>query len=318
MSLQLTRQEPADWPALAELIHTCNRRSDGGVHCLHAAAGADAAAQAAELAALPVAEAAFWLITFDARRAGVVGCEFDPALGRAWLRGPLVTETRLLDELLSVVTPMLDAALPRITQFDAFPAADAAALNEWYAAAGYERLLLHRVLRAPTRVVQADCAPIDAPTIDAAAPSPRRVRRATTADLAPTLALHQALFPQSYLSGIDFERALDADDRALFVADGRSAPDGDLTTVSGYLHAQDNAVEQETYVDYLGVAPAQRGRGLGRALLGAAAAWGAQHGRGHVALTVREDSHGALGLYARAGFVEVSAGRHWRRTRGSA
>jgi len=48
-------------------------------------------------------------------------------------------------------------------------------------------------------------------------------------------------------------------------------------------------------------------------LLDAAARWGAQHGRGHSALTVREDRRTAFDLYKRAGFVEVSAGRHWRK-----
>jgi ribosomal protein S18 acetylase RimI-like enzyme len=303
MTLQLVRQPPADWPGLAPLIHTINQRANGGVHCLHAAAGADVAAQAAELAALPPDEAAFWLVTHDGRRCGVVGCEFDPALRRAWMRGPLVDDAKLLDALLPVVTPTLDAALPGIAQFDAFPAADAAALNGWYAAAGYQALLLHRVLSAPSQVVLAA----------GAVPPPARVRRATPADLAPTLALHASLFPQSYLGEADFTRALDAPDRACFVAD--AADVAGTGSIAGYIHVQDSEAEQEAYVDYLGVAPSQRGRGLGRALLGAAAAWGAERGRSSVGLTVREDSRSALGLYVRAGFTEVSAGRHWRRTR---
>lgn len=313
MNLQLVRQEPFDWPALAPLIHTSNQRDDGGVHCLHAAAGTDVAAQAAELAALPEAEAAFWIVMRGAQPVGMVGCEFDPALRRAWLRGPLVIEARMLAELLHVVTPTLDAALPGITQFDAFPAADAAALNGWYAAAGYERLLLHRVLRAPIDVVTNDAVPIH----DNGASS-HRVRRATPDDLSPALALHETLFPQSYLSGADFVRALDANDRAWFVTEATGAAGGSTTPVAGYLYVRDSAAEQEAYVDYLGVAPTERGRGLGRALLGAATAWGAQHGRSHVALTVREDNRSALTLYTRAGFVEASAGRHWRRTRGGA
>jgi ribosomal protein S18 acetylase RimI-like enzyme len=310
MNLQLIRQAPTDWPALAPLIHACNRRDDGGVHCLHAAAGNDVAAQTAELAALPQSEAAFWIITQGGQSVGVFGCEFDPALHRAWLRGPLVTETTVLDELLPIVTPMLGAALPGITQFDAFPAADAAALNHWYAAAGYERLLLHRILRAPIDVVAKDAAPIHGNDASSC-----RVRRARPADLAPAFALHEALFPQSYSNRADFERAIDANDRALFVAEAHGVPDGDCNTVGGFLYVQDSAAEQETYVDHLGVAAEQRGRGLGRELLRAAAAWGAQCGRGDMALTVREDSQSALGLYARAGFVEISAGRHWRRSR---
>lgn len=296
VNLQLHRQDPADWPALAEPIHAWNRRADGGVHCLHAEAGEDVAAQAAELASLPTGEAMFWIVGRAGTAVGLVGCEFDPALRRAWIRGPLVAEPPLLDALLPLVTPTLDAALPGITQFDAFPAADAAALNRWYAAAGYERQLLHRVLRAP---------------VGAAPSMPQQVRRAVPADLTPAFALHQTLFPQSYLGRADFARALGAEDRALFVIDDPAAGSD-----TGYVHVQDGDTERDVYVDYLGVAPAWRGRGYGRHLLAAAAAWAAQRGRSHVALTVREDRRSAIDLYARAGFAQVSAGRHWRRIRG--
>jgi hypothetical protein len=43
----------------------------------------DVAAQAAELAALPVTQAAFWIVVHGGQPVGVVGCEFEPALRRA-------------------------------------------------------------------------------------------------------------------------------------------------------------------------------------------------------------------------------------------
>jgi ribosomal protein S18 acetylase RimI-like enzyme len=289
--LSLVRLPPDEWPALAGLIHACNRRPDG-VHCLHAAHGADVASHAAELAALPSGEAAFWVVMEQGQRVGVVGCEFDPALRRAWLRGPLVTEPRLLDALLPAVCPTLERALPEITQFDGFPAADGTALNGWYGAAGFEALQLHRVLRAPIREAPAH---------------PRHVRPATPPDLPAVSALHDALFPGAYLGAADFARAIDGGGSALFVASGDGA------AAVGYLHVQDDAAEREAYVDYLGVDAAHRGHGLGQALLDAAFAWGAGNGRAHIALTVREDRRSALDLYLRAGFVEISAGRHWRK-----
>ena len=49
-------------------------------------------------------------------------------------------------------------------------------------------------------------------------------------------------------------------------------------------------------------------------LLGGAAQWGVDRGRSGIALTVREDRPVAIELYRRSGFVEMSRGRHWRRT----
>ena len=81
-----------DWPALARFIHRHNRRADGSVRCLHAAQGDSVTALAHELAALPADEAAFWQVRDPGGAIdGIVGCEFDAALRRAWLRGPLVT-----------------------------------------------------------------------------------------------------------------------------------------------------------------------------------------------------------------------------------
>ncbi|HEY0859123.1 MAG TPA: GNAT family N-acetyltransferase [Albitalea sp.] len=292
MSMSLVRLPAEAWPALAGLIVDCNRRPEGGVHCLHASQGDDVASHAAELAALPPGEAAFWAIMDGGERVGVVGCEFDPALQRAWIRGPLASAPHVLGAVLPMVGPTLEAALPGIRHFDAFPSADDALLNEWYAAAGYEPQQLHRVLRA---------------AIGPATPAPPGVRHATAAHLPAALLLHESLFPIAYLGDADFRRAIEADDRALLVACG------DDGTPVGYLHVQDNAAEREAYIDYLGVTPAQRGRGLGRALLDAAAAWGAARGHGHLALTVREDRPTAYDLYRRAGFVQISAGRHWRK-----
>jgi ribosomal-protein-alanine N-acetyltransferase len=297
MNFALVPVPPGDWPALAELVHRCNRRADGGVRCLHAAQGADVASHAAELAGLRPEEAAFWAITEGDRRVGVVGCEIDAALARAWVRGPLAVEPRVLEAITPLVGPALEAALPAIRCFDAFPSADDAGLNAWYAAAGYAPLELHTVLRA---------------TIADATGQPRPVRRATPPDLPALSALHQSLFPSAYIGEADFHRAMDtAADCVLFVADG-----GDDQPPAGYLFAQDHPHDEEAYVDYLGVVASHRGRGLGRALLDAAAGWGAQRGRGHLALTVREDRRTALELYRRAGFAEISAGRHWRKTLG--
>lgn len=297
MGIALVRLPAPAWPAIAGFIFACNQRPGGGVHFLHAAQGADIASHAAELAALSCAEAAFWVIWKGEQRVGVLGCEIDSALGRAWVRGPLVVEHQLLEFILHAVGPTLESALSGIEQFDAFPAADDAPLNAWFGAAGYAPLQLHTVMRAEIGRF------LDRPTT---------VRRATAIDLPAVSKLHQRLFHSAYIGNADFDRAIGGGDCALFVASG------DEAEPVGYLYVHNDPAGQEAYVDYLGVTESHRGRRHGRTLLNAAARWGAEHRLRHLALTVREDRSTALSLYRQAGFVEVSSGRHWQKLVGNA
>jgi ribosomal protein S18 acetylase RimI-like enzyme len=298
---QIHRAEPADWPALAPFIHRHNRRADGGVRCLHAAQGDGVDQHAHELAALPGDEAAFWQVR-DAAGVldGLVGCEFDPLLQRAWLRGPIVAgEPAQRGPLLHRLAQVLEDALPQIRCFDAFPAEDEAPLNALYAARGYRRLGVHRVLEAALPAAPAG-------TGARTRHSGVSVRRAGAADLAPLLALHEALFPNGYLKESDFAAALGDPGRCVLCCIGAES------RLLGYLHAKDDPGQTEIYIDYLGVAPEGRGQGLGGALLSEALAWGRALGRPRASLTVREDRAPALALYERCGFRQVSAGVHWR------
>jgi ribosomal protein S18 acetylase RimI-like enzyme len=295
MTAELIRVAASEWPGLAGFIVEANRRADGGgVHCLHAQHGDDVASHAAELRTLSPDAAAFWVLQESGLTKALLGCEFDPALQRAWVRGPLWRDASAMADLLARAMPTLEAALPGIRHFDAFPTVASEPLNAWLAAAGYAPQQVHTLLRAS----------IDAEPSSDAGP----VRRATPADIAVVSRLHRTLFESTYIGEADLVRAIDAADCALFVATGA---DG---SPAGYLYLQDAPIEQEAYIDYLGIDSDRRGRGLGSALLGAASRWGAASGRAHLALTVREDRPGAHALYRRHGFVEISAARHWRRT----
>jgi ribosomal protein S18 acetylase RimI-like enzyme len=294
MTLDWTRVAPASWPALAPLFHAWNRRTDGSARCLHADQGDDLAAYRAELAALQAQGAAFWLCRDRGDPLGVIGCEVDSAARRAWLRGPLASTPALLEAMNAPsMVSFLETALPQVRQWDGIPAADDEPLNAWYAAAGFAPQQLHRVL-------QATAAGLAAHAPDAG------VRVATVQDAVAAWTLHHALFPSSYLSADEFRDG--TPQRTLFV---RVAAGGD---VAGYLHGEDRPLCSEWYVDYLGVAEVQRGRGVATALLQRAGQCAADRGRAHVTLTVREDRPSAIGLYARCGFIELSAGRHWQRT----
>lgn len=277
---------PAEWRTLAPLVFGLNRRADGRVRCLHFEQGDDEAAHANELGALGADAAVF--IVADGR--GVVGAEFLAGQPRAWVRGPLAEDAALRATLLRALTD----ALPAVTRFDAFPQADEHALVATLREAGFVPEALHHVMGLEA-----------AAAVPAAAGSSRAVR-AGDAVLPALLALHDRLFPGTYLRGDALVASLDADHVLLVREDAAGL---------GYAYVQWQHDTQEGYVDYLGVDEATRGRGWGRALLDAAVQWSLARGARRVCLTVRADRAPALGLYRGAGFVELAAGLQlvWRR-----
>ena len=106
-------------------------------------------------------------------------------------------------------------------------------------------------------------------------------------------ALHQRLFPGTHTPG---DRLVDAEGtrlRAIHV-DGRLA---------GYV-AYEIQADGIGYVDYLGVAPTHRRRGIGQALVIDVCRELAARGVPAVHLTVRADAPGAVDLYRSVGFTE--------------
>lgn len=284
MTPRLRVLAPAEWPAWAGFVQTHNQRADGRVRCLHAEQGADAPALAAELAGLPPDRAVFVVAEQDGAPLGWIGAERDAVAGRAWLRGPLAADAALW-------RPLVDGllrALPPTTRCDAFPQVDEAGLIAAYEAAGFGALATYRVMRA----TQAPPSPPQAPIV---------ALQPGAAQMPELLALHDRLFPNTYLRGDALPASLDTHHR-LFAAlqDGRLA---------GYVYVQHKPAEPEGYVDYLGVADTARGQGLGRALLATALRWALLDQQlPCVHLTVRQHNTAALELYRSVGFLEVAAG----------
>lgn len=279
---------PSRWPELAAFIHSHNRRADGRVRCLHAEHGDSVRAQADELRALPAGEACFVVARDESDRlCGVAGAEVDAGLARAWVRGPLTDAAA--PACRAALLQALHAALPSVRRFDAFPQVDELPLRTSLRDAGYRDHVQHHVMER-----------------DAARPAPAwpAVVRDAAADDADTLTpLHEALFPATYMSVAGMLAQRDEGHRLLVVAGSDGA------TPAGYLFVREQPHDDEAYVDFLGVAPTERGRGLGRTLLDAALHWAlARRGLPRVNLTVRQDRAPALGLYQSAGFREVAAG----------
>jgi GNAT superfamily N-acetyltransferase len=278
---------PAEWPGLADFIHAHNRRDDGRARCLHFEQET-LQAQADELRSFAAGSACFVAAHEGETLRGVVGAEFDAGLRRAWVRAPLTHGAGGAEALRPALLAALHDALPQALRFDAFPQVDEAPLRDGLRAAGYRDHVQHHVMEWSATVPAPDW--------------PASVRDALPDDHAHVAALHDALFPATYLPAEAMLASIDADHRLLVAAGPGTAAFG------GYLYVQRRTRENDAYIDFIGVAPAARGHGLGRALLDAALHWVCRSGLVHVSLTVRQDRAPALGLYTSAGFREVAAG----------
>lgn len=130
------------------------------------------------------------------------------------------------------------------------------------------------------------------------------IRPADPDDVATVGALHDELFAGTHTSGRRL--VLGGDPRHIrLVAEFEGA-------VAGYV-----AVELQSdgsgYIDYLGVAPLHRRRGVGAELVKAGVAALRRLDAAPIHLTVREGNHGARSLYASLGFTEEQVIRPLRK-----
>lgn len=127
---------------------------------------------------------------------------------------------------------------------------------------------------------------------------------ATVRDLAPVAAIEHAAFSDPW-SLRSFREALDSP--SVYFACARS----DAGSVLGYVVAWFVADQGE--IANIAVAPDQRGRGVGRALLDAALGEAAARGIRAVFLEVRDSNQRARELYASRGFEEIGRRRRYYR-----
>ncbi|PWR20884.1 ribosomal protein S18-alanine N-acetyltransferase [Zavarzinia compransoris] len=129
------------------------------------------------------------------------------------------------------------------------------------------------------------------------------VRPADPAHLAALADLHRACFPDDPWDAETLGRLAAMPGALLLCAD------------RGFILLRGAA--DETEVITIAVDPAARGRGLGRALLGAGLDRAARAGAARAFLEVAVDNDAALALYRRAGFAEAGRRRgYYRRADG--
>jgi ribosomal protein S18 acetylase RimI-like enzyme len=132
---------------------------------------------------------------------------------------------------------------------------------------------------------------------------PARVRPVTEEDRGAVAALHERLFPGTHTTGTRLDEGRD---RLVLVAE----LDGGLV---GYVAAE-RQEDGTGYLDFLGVEPVARGRGIGFLLVDAACELLHERlGCREVNLTVRVSNAAARQLYERCGFTEERVLVPWRR-----
>ncbi|HSR33848.1 MAG TPA: GNAT family N-acetyltransferase [Anaerolineae bacterium] len=227
-----------------------------------------------------VSEICFAVARQDRRLVGVIGCEFDEELGRGWLWGPFAlaepwdeTAAALLEELLALLPPA-------IRRLDFFVNEANQRAYRFYLAHGFGTPSFSHVYAAPRPqeplVLSEPCSPLQ------------------PAQAGSFRALHDAIFPNTYYTGQDILDQRDGEHQ-VFVR-----PQGD--EVVGYAYA---IVDEsgEGYVEFLGVHPDRRGRGLGKGLLLTALDWLFRtKDVCEVGLTVSDDQTNARSLYEKVGF----------------
>lgn len=273
MEIRTIRDEH-ELAALAALAAPLQQRPE--THVIYF--GDDADGIRAELAETTWSEVSAVATDGDTVLGWLVG-DVDADMGRVWWMGPFVDA----DDWESVATELLVAGRRQLaagvdeeelsvdSRFERF--------RVWATSHGY-------VEEEGSYVLQLD---------GGLEPGSGAVREITDADRDTVARLHEELFPGTHTTGPELAAGHDETHRRLVVeADG---------VVVAYI-AVERQADGSGYIDYLGVAPAARRRGLGADLVRAGVAELRRLGVTSIGLTVRVGSEGARELYRSLGFDE--------------
>ncbi len=217
------------------------------------------------------------------RLVGVCGVDFDPAIGRAWLYGPIVAAeawTHVADMLYAAVQPAIPAGISEHEMFidSCNDNGRAFALRHGFTSQGEWAIYFITPGRLAA-LPPAEADPWDGRWADS------------------LVALHESLFPRSNYTLAYMLEERERGATLLTLADG--------DRLAGYFFGRAEAESGEAYVDLVGVRPDYHGRGLGRRLmLAGLAELGRMPGLRQVNLTMAAGNTAAMRLYDSLGFVK--------------
>lgn len=147
---------------------------------------------------------------------------------------------------------------------------------------------------------------------------PITVRSATARDATAWLGLRHALWPEGskaeHREEIDrFFRGEAPEPLAVLLAEDTTGQVVGLAELSIRPHAEGCESDRVAYLEGWFVAPAARGRGIGRALVAAAEAWGRAQGCREFASDTQPDNGASAAAHKALGFRDVGQGRCFRK-----
>lgn len=230
----------------------------------------------------------------DGRLVGWMMAETDDEVGRIWWWGPVVDRdlrhTADRDAVADEMYTLCRALVPTGISEEELAADDRNALV-WRFAQRHGFVPEEASVALKRHDVGATRSPADA------------VRAFEPADAAAMARLHDTLFPGTHTLGSQLAAADRHGIRLVAEID---------RTVIGYVIVEIQP-DASGYIDYVGVEPTARGRGVGRSLVGAALEELGRRGVDAAHLTVRESNDHARRLYRSLGFVEDRVLRPYRK-----
>lgn len=292
-NIALRNANPEDFPVIARLILEQNKNPV--THCIHSDVADQAESISQEMADLAQSGEIIVVIAIhDKEIVGVISCEFDPEVGRGWLRGPFVFIEPWTDLAAALLESLQTALPPAIRRLDSFLNRANERGNRFYLAQGFRQVDLVHVYQ------------ISRPEIPP--PLPEMCRPASQAFELAIINLHDTLFPETYISGASILKQLDPNHQVFIYVQGDEG--------LGYIYTVIDHSTGEGYIEFLGARADARRQGIGRWLLQAALYWFFQVKRApQASLTVFDNVINARSLYESAGFrlkyTGVNTRREW-------
>ena len=271
--------------ALAEFAAPLQQQPE--THVLYL--GVESAGVLAELAETTWSEVSAVAVHGNAIIGWLIG-DVDPDMGRVWWLGPFIADTA--DDWEAVATDLLTAGRRQL--------ADTITEEEMAVDARFERCRSW----APSHGFVEEEGAYVLELVGDLAPGAAAIREIDERDLDAVTRLHDELFPGTHTTGRDLVVGHDETHRRLV-----AEVDGEVVA---YI-AVERQADGSGYIDYLGVAPSARRRGLGGDLVRAGVAELRRLDVTNVCLTVRVGSEGARELYRSLGFEEERVGIPLRR-----
>ncbi|KAJ3170825.1 hypothetical protein HDU87_008710 [Geranomyces variabilis] len=243
----------------------------------------------------------FWGLWDGGALVAAVGLDIEVRSKRTFFLGPWAKDEQLLQP---VMEAMMEFIPEEINELRTYHNVDAAASHNAALACGFSDPTWATYLVIKDSFERGEVAKLPPPAGFAV-----RLQDPSDAAVTPTLlALHHQLFPKSHNFADEKWPKLDGTLGWLFAVFNEDSERPEHPVPVGYAIVQREGTSNKVYVQYVGVAPSEQGKGRGTALLLAIKEWFYEQGFEQLSLTVNGDNPNARKMYLNVGFKIESDG----------